>query len=321
MEASRTDNTNKKKTIFRRIAFVLILAVLLCAFDYASYKGPLRSYINKVANLNGSRYGYDEVAPVISFMSEQDGSTKLILGDSVANQLFDGVLYDNPDFRICPVNRAITFAGQYILVKEYLKSHPDATDVYIVFYSGTLASDIDPLLSYQYIAMPFIIHGYGDDLDPLVMGKLKKTYGSFFLKPAVLDYINESGLNRALYLNAVTKINEKFTETKETPVISDVSIDYLKQIYALCSENGVNVHLVSTPLCDIPSRRSECDEIRKVFAETGLDELYPDYCDSFIFCDSSMFMDEVHFAPEYKNRETLNPYIRQMISGLLGSDS
>ena len=320
MEASRTDNMNNKKIIFRRIAFVLILAVLLCAFDYASYKGPLRSYINKVANLNGSRYGYDEVAPVISFMSEQDGSTKLILGDSVANQLFDGVLYDNPDFRICPVNRAITFAGQYILIKEYLKNHPDATDVYIAFYSGTLASDIDPQLSYQYIAMPFIIHGYGEDLDPLVMGKLKKTYGSFFLKPAVLDYINESGLNRALYLNAVTKINEKFTETKETSVISDVSIDYLKQIYALCSENGVNVHLVSTPLCDIPSRRSECDEIRKVFAKTGLDELYPDYCDSFIFCDSSMFMDEVHFAPEYKNRETLNPYIRQMISGLLGSD-
>lgn len=319
MEASNKENRSKR-IIIQRIAFILILAILLCAFDYASYKGPLRSYINKVANLNGSRYGYDEVAPVLSQLATPDDSTALILGDSVAHQLFEGLLGDNPDYRICPVNRAITFAGQYILVKEYLKSHPNATDIYIVFYSGTLASDIEPLLSYQYIAMPFIIHGYGDDLDPLVMGKLKDTYGSFFLKPAVLDYINESGLNRALYLNAVTKINESFSGKKETPVISDVSIDYLKQIYSLCSEKGVSVHLVSTPLCDIPSRRSECDEIRKVFAETGLDEMYPDYCDSFIFCDSSMFMDEVHFAPEYKNRETLNPYIRKMITGLLGSN-
>ena len=319
MEASNM-SVSGKKTILTRTAFVLILIVLLAAFDYASYKGPLRGYIHKLANLSGGRYGYDEVVPYLDSVSDPDDSSILILGDSVANQMFVGLTNSGPEYKICPVNRAITFAGQYILVKEYLESHSDATDIYIAIYSGTLASDIDPYLSYQYVAMPFILEGHSEDLDPLVMDKLKNTYGSFFLKPGVLNYINESGLNRVLYLNAVSAINNKLNNKTETPVVSDVSVDYLNKIYDLCTGAGVNIHLVSTPLCDTDVRHAECDEIRAVFADTGLDRLYPDYCDSFIFCDSSMFIDEVHFAPEYKNRETLNPYVSIMTGGLLGSD-
>ncbi len=303
----------------RKTAFVLILILLLAALDIASVKGPLRGYIHKLANLDGGRFGYDEVTPYLTTIGEPDASTKLVLGDSVANQLFEGVMYNDPDYCIRPINRAITFAGQYILIKEYLSGHPDATDVYMVVYSGTIASDIDADLAYQYVAMPFIINGFEGDLDETVMGKLRSTYGSFFLKPAVLDYINNSGLNRYLYLNAVSGINDMKTgirgaTQKKNGAVSDTTIDYLNKIYDLCAERGVRVHLLSTPLCDTPERRSECEEIRAVFEETGLNDLYPAYCEGFVYLDEGMFMDQVHFAPEYKNRETLNPLILDMIA-------
>ena len=318
-----------------KTAFVLILILLLAVTDMASVKGPLRGYIHKLANLDGGRFGYDEVTPYLTTIGEPDVSTKLVLGDSVANQLFEGVMYNDPDYCIRPINRAITFAGQYILIKEYLSGHPDATDVYMVVYSGTIASDIDADLAYQYVAMPFIINGFGDDLDETVWNKLKSAYGSFFLKPGVLDYINNSGLNRYLYLNSVSGIDEMRSRIREavpgkngnvqdteasgdaaitSGAVSDITVDYLNKIYDLCSEHGVKVHLLSTPLCDIPERRSECDEIRAVFEETGLNDLYPAYCEGFVYLDESMFMDQVHFAPEYKNRETLNPLIEDMIA-------
>ncbi len=306
----------------RKTVFVLILILLLVLFDVSSVKGPLRGYIHKLADLDGGRFGYDEVTPYLTTIGEPDGSTKLVLGDSVANQLFEGVMYNDPDYCIRPINRAITFAGQYILIKEYLSGHPDATDVYVVVYSGTMASGIDASLAYQYVAMPFIINGFGDDLDETVWNKLKSTYGSFFLKPGVLDYINNSGLNRYLYLSAVSRIDEMRSGLRralpvdgdfKSDAVSDVTIDYLNRIYDLCAERGVKVHLLSTPLCDIPERRAECEQIREIFAKTGLDDLYPAYCGGFTYLDENMFADQVHFAPEYKNRETLNPLIKDMI--------
>lgn len=293
----------------------MIFAVLFAVFDYASYTGPFRGYIHKLTCLDGGRFGYDEVAPVLLDIGDPDQSTELILGDSVANQMFAGILDNDPNVKICPINRAITLAGQYILIEEYLKGHPDATDVYIAVYSGTLASTVDSDLSYQYIAMPFIINGYSDGLDDLVMGKLTKMFGSFFLKPGVLDYINNSGVNRTIYFNAVSSLNKIRYPEEEYPAVSDISIDYLQKIYSLCKEHGAEVHLISTPLCDIPERHAECQKIRETFDSTILGEMYPDYCDSFFFADENMFLDDqVHFKDEYKNRKTFDPMLERMFN-------
>ncbi|MCR4754891.1 MAG: hypothetical protein K5868_05075 [Lachnospiraceae bacterium] len=306
--------TTVKLNAKRIILFILIFVMLFCCFDYVSYHSSTKGYVHKILSLDGSRYGYDEVAPVLDVMGSDDGTTKLILGDSVANQMLEGFMGNDEDFLIWPVNRAITFAGQYILIKEYLAAHPNAEDVYVIVYSGSLASDVDSELAYQYLAMPFIINGYEDELDELVMGKLKDRFGGFFIRPEVLDYINESGVNRSIYLNAVSAINSRRFNNDTDDVVSDITADYLKKIYDMCTEAGVNIHLVSTPLCDTETRREECDRIRIFFEESGLDEMYPDYCNGFIFKDSEYFLeDEVHFKPEYKNREIFEPMLREMI--------
>lgn len=305
-----TSSTGLKKAIL----FTVILFALMGILNVISFSAPVKGYFNKIACLDGGRYGYDEVVPVLEMVGEDDGTDTLIIGDSVAAQMFEGLIGKDPDVLICPTNRAVTFAGQYIFVKEYLDAHPDAREVYIVMYTGSLASTIDAQLSYQYVGMPFIIGGYGDDLDDVVMSKLKRNYGSLFLHPQVMNMINNSAMDRVIYLKAVSEIDAHRPFKQEAETVSDITVDYLSRIHDLCSSRGADVYLLSTPLCDTASRRAECDRIREIFAETGLADLYPEYCESFIFMDKEYFLDdETHFKAEYKSREFFNPIIDGMI--------
>ena len=298
----------------KAILFTAILIVLMGILNVISLSVPVKGYFNKIACLDGGRYGYDEVVPVLELVGEDDGTDTLIIGDSVAGQMFEGLIGKDPSVLICPTNRAVTFAGQYIFVKKYLDTHPDAKEVYIVMYTGSLASTIDTQLSYQYVAMPFIINGYGEDLDDVVMSKLKRNYGSPFLHPRVMNMINNSAMDRVIFLKAVSEIAEHRFGEQEPEIVSDVTVDYLNRIYELCDSHGVEVCLLSTPLCDTDVRRTECERIREIFEETGLAELYPDYCDSFNFMDKQYFLDdEVHFKPEYKSREFFDPIIDRMV--------
>lgn len=308
---------NRSKIGLRIAVFTVGLCLLLIIFDYLSYYEKTAGYINKLTCTNGSRYGSEEVEPAITAMQTPDSSTILIIGDSVAGQIFEGLIGVNDDYKIFPVNRAMTLAGQYILLKIYLDNHPDAREIYLAFYPGTLASAIDRELSYQYIAMPFIENGYGDDLDESVMKDLRDIYGSFFLKPGVLHYIDYSGLNRKIYLNAVSKMPQASVKPKaeatETEVLSNISIVYLQKIYSLCRERNVDVHLISTPVADTADRHEEYDKIKETFEQYEFDVLYPGYMESFMFYPEEMFLDDmIHFKPEYKNRETMNPIIINM---------
>lgn len=301
--------SSPKHPVCLRAIFIIILLLLILLADWFSYWKPTMGYINKLTVTSGSRFGYDEVVPTLDRVSEDDGTTMLLLGDSVANQLFDGLRDKNDTIAICPINRAITLAGQYVIIKEYLANHPDATDIYMVFYPGTLSSSIEPVLSYQYIAMPFIENGYEKDLEGLAMNKLEDTYGKFFLRPEVLSYIDNSGVNRKLFFSNM----EKKTETESMDAVSDISLEYLVMIYNLCQKEGVNIHMMSTPVADIDIRHEEQASIKQLFDEYGLSSMYPEYCDSFSYYPAEMFIDEVHFKPEYKNRETMNPIIEKMI--------
>lgn len=308
---------NRNKIGLRIAIFTVGLCLFLTIFDYLSYYEKTAGYINKLTCTNGSRYGSEEVELAMSAMQKQDSSRALIIGDSVAGQIFGGLVGVNENYNIFPVNRAMTFAGQYILLKIYLDNHPDAQEIYIAFYPGTLSSAIDEELSYQYVAMPFIENGYGDELDGSTIEDLKDIYGSFFLKPEVLHYIDYSGLNRKLYLNAVSKSQsvsiKKTTDDSEAGILSDTSIVYLKKINSLCKERNVEIHLISTPVADTAERHEEYDRIKEEFHQYELDELYPGYIESFMFYPEEMFLDDkVHFKPEYKNRETMNPIIIKM---------
>nr|MCR4990915.1 hypothetical protein [Lachnospiraceae bacterium] len=184
MEISNKADTTKYRAV-RIAVFVLILLVLLCIFDYLSYFKPTADYFNKITHLSGEQFGYLETIAPMDELMEEDGKTVLVLGDSVAGQMLESHIGHDGKYQIRPTNRAVTFIGQYVYIKLFLEHHPEATDVYIMMYSGTLASDIDSNLAYQYVAMPLIYNGFEDDIDEFAMNKLKRSYGSFFLRKDV----------------------------------------------------------------------------------------------------------------------------------------
>ncbi len=61
----------------------------------------------------------------------------------------------NEDISIIGSNGAITLAGQYILAEEYLRNHPDATDLYLILLPESLTRTFDTSYGYQYAVMSF----------------------------------------------------------------------------------------------------------------------------------------------------------------------
>lgn len=314
-----------KKRYLKHGLFLLGALLLVVLIDVLSVWDVTDSYVAKVTDTDMSRYGPGEVEPALEIVKSEDETSVLLLGDSVANQLFEGLIGANEAYCITPVNRAITVAGQYILIREYLDHHADATDVYLVVIPDTLASTIDEKLAYQYVAMPFIENGYEDDLNETVMQELKAQYGKLFLQKEVLYLIDHSGINRKLYFHYRSDSEKQSEwaplfgsgaedeEGEKTQVLSEISADYLEKIHLLCEERGVKVHLLTPPVADTKNRHEEQAQLASELKEHGLDRFFPDYCSGFLYYPEEMFSDGIHFKEEYKNRDTMNPIIEKMI--------
>ena len=122
-----------KRFYVNGISFIMILFSVLVGFDLLSMHGSFRQlFSNWTDSASYLERGPDEIKPYIVKAQFQDDSTKLIIGDSVCRQMFNGLQEYNSDFTIIGSNGAITMAGQYIMTKEYLDNHPNATDVFLI---------------------------------------------------------------------------------------------------------------------------------------------------------------------------------------------
>ena len=77
----------------------------------------------------------------------------ILLGDSVARQLFPPGREPkelNGRYRFLTSNQAISMAGQYYLLQDALRSCPGATDVYLLYFPGSLANDLGPDFTHDY---------------------------------------------------------------------------------------------------------------------------------------------------------------------------
>ncbi len=84
----------------------------------------------------------------------------LILGDSFATNAFyakDEILpQDDPavaDFLSLSTNTGVTFAGQYFLLKRFLKSHPPPERVFLIFSPGAWEITLGPLSDNHFFSL------------------------------------------------------------------------------------------------------------------------------------------------------------------------
>lgn len=254
---------------------------------------------------SGYNMGADEIISYIHKVRQPDTSSKLIIGDSVAFRLFSELQDSNPHYCIAGSNRGITMSGQYILLHEYLKHHPDATDVYLVLIENSLITTYETDYGYQYAVMPFLMTNTTKLLDAETIEQMKHTYGSFMVRKKAAKFIHKSAFGKKMYLNLLNKI----APVSSTCEIPDVSERYLIKMAELCKEENVTFHLIAGPLMDSEDRQVIDSQIRDAYENSAVYAYFPDYFDQIQYYPEEYFSDGIHPIGE---RAVLNQIIRKM---------
>lgn len=125
------------------LAFVLGLIVML---------GIVERYLGwRMAHLHGHLSISPEIYLAIERANEPAASIhSILLGDSVAHQLFPPGTEKRPDERFLTSNQAGSLAAQYYILADAIRSFPQLRDVYLLYYPESFRNDLGPPFANDY---------------------------------------------------------------------------------------------------------------------------------------------------------------------------
>lgn len=230
---------------------------------------------------------------------QQDGTRQLLIGDSICNQMFIGVGEHNPHMSMLTTNAAFMITGQYLLAEEYLKHHPDATDVFLVMHPLPLTRTFDTEWSYRYGVMTYVEAGVMDLLDENTQEAMAGVYGRLFMKKELVELVENSPVVRKLYLSYINFNREDYVQNSPF----EIADQYVKKLYELCRERGVTLHLYSSPVSE--SFREQVAALSEEYDETWMSEKFPEYFDDILYYPDAWSQDLSHFSGKYASPEML----------------
>ncbi len=275
------------------LGFLIIIEALSCNDDTKEAMARLTNSEDYLEQGSGAA----SILPIIGSAGMEDGKRVLVLGDSIAGQMFSGLAEEYPDVRIACANAAINISGQYMLASVFLDSHPDATDIWLYAHPLTLVRGYDLELGYGYAVMPFAIDGSLGYLDDRTLDEMRSVYGRLSMNSDVASFIDASPLNRKLFLSYIRMHNEPYVQENDYEIASRCII----RLKELCESRGVTFHFYSSPSTEY--YRDKIEETRSDYELSDMYALYPDYLDSIYYFPNEWSGDMTHFSTEYANRE------------------
>ena len=126
------------------IAFLGIFAVLLLTFDLLSATERFRGVFATLTDSSDYEEGAErEVAAYLAKSRTPGSYTKLLVGDSVCAQMTEAFFDCNQQYCLVGNNRALTMAGEYLLVKEFLETHENVSEVWLMTGPDLLQTSIE----------------------------------------------------------------------------------------------------------------------------------------------------------------------------------
>lgn len=281
-----------KKFIGKAVLFCGLFVLLLLGVCALATIPVVKPFLAEATNTTDyiENTAVNEILPAIDSVSKQDAKTKLIIGDSVCFRLFDWYREENPDYCIAATNRGVGMSGQYILGEVFLENHPEATDIYLVITTNTLITGYETIHGYQYAVQPFLERGHLYRLDEETLDEMRATYGGFVTNEKLLRFVDESPILKKAYFNV---LNEYFAKNVKME-IPHVVENYIVKLHALCEEKGVALHLLPSPIPDSKERRDLEVELEKLYQETEIYPLFPDYYKKLTYYPAEYFSDGIH---------------------------
>ncbi len=290
------------KKLFLKLT-ILLLAV--CAFlgiiEYFSLNPGTKETVALLTNSDDFlelTKGNTDIRGIILSTRADDGTTVLVIGDSISRQMFSQFAEDMPKVHIACANAAINITGQYMLAMEYLDTHPATTDVWLYAHPLTITATFNLNTGYVYGVIPFAQEGSLRYLDDEMMDKMASVYGRWTMSERVASLINDSPVNSKFFFSYLNLHRSEYEQANAY----EISSEMILKLREVCEERGIRFHFYSSPSTEF--YREKIEETREDYMASPLYELYPDYLDGIYYFPSEWSDDLTHFGAEYANRET-----------------
>lgn len=301
-----------KKRLYKNLfGIIAIVIVSILSLDLLSLRGYTRELIAQLTDSDDyfANNGPDFINPLIRQAQKDDGTTALILGDSFAYQVFIHLKDYNPEISFLMSNGAVTMAGQYVIAKEYLDNHPEATDVYLLVLPESIGRTFDTKWGYQYAVLPFIETHTLADFNEETVQIMKDTYGELFMNETIATLVDKSGINRKLYLNYM---REK-TDGYKLSYYYELSDIYLMKLIDLCNSKNVNLYFYPCPVSE--AKRDEVTTYEASYEESETYKINPDYFDMIYYYPAEWSEDNTHLEYEYRSPEYVDTILMELLKG------
>lgn len=238
-------------------------------------------------------YGYEVYHSIKKSLQKKTNTNVLILGDSVAKQLYDNNDYNDSIYSLA-CNQAISVAGQYFLLHNFLSKHEDKEklDIILIYLPLSFNNNLDQKYTFQYFVKPF----YNDAYLPLMTNDCKKQIEKIpFYNWSQNKVIKESNWS------------PNFPNPKIKFDISEISRDYLIKMDSLCQEENVNSFKIYCPPISSSVNEADLEYFKVKVDELNLSDLFDSYFDGLVRLNENQFnADQIHFLTNNIPSDFLN---------------
>jgi hypothetical protein len=176
----------------------------------------------------------------------------LMIGDSVARQLFPPGSEPDASIRFLTTNQAVSVAGQYYLLRDALATHTNVRQIILVFSPQAWSNNLDQIYSHDYFCGYFhrpdeirevfsVTHNWG----------LLGAHVGRALLPNLAESNNWMSMSQARILAPIPM------PTEASVVFSDVSRHYLTRIREIAGRQGIGLRVYPGPVSDHFTYRDE----------------------------------------------------------------
>jgi archaellum component FlaF (FlaF/FlaG flagellin family) len=267
-----------KKFILRVLVFIAI-AFFILSFETV-YQYFDRSYEKTV---NGN-----EVYVSVRKSKVKKKVKILIIGDSVGKQLYDNDTY-NDDVYSLACNQAISLAGQYILLENFIENNRQNLpgEIILIITPGSFTNNLNQIYSFHYFLKPFYKAEYSALITDTCRTQIHKIPFYFLSQiPSVLN----TNWSPAYLPDADTSYR----------FISPISNNYLLKIKALCVKNHLNLKFFCPPI-KLSKKKLNLNYAKNTveIERTGFKTEFASYFKNIVFFPDSLYKDHIHFKKQY----------------------
>lgn len=198
----------------------------------------------------------------------------LIIGDSVGQQLFSNYIYNDT---ICSLasNQAISLAGQYFLLNNFLSDNTEVKKVVLIYTPFDFKNDLIQKYAFGYFLKPFYTEEYKKLFSPALTEEIKRIPFYYTCQfPPILT----------------SNWSPDMDDSASSNFMSQISEEYLSKIVELCKKDSVKFTVLPTPTRI--SRKPIVDDYIKNVAYANYN--FKDYFSRIIYIPDSCFLDDTH---------------------------